>query len=169
MLWAILAFVGAVLDAGYYALAKRFLASVADEVLAAGAFLATSALLLLISFAKGVPEISPALIQPVLITGTINIIAAALVFFTLRRTDLSLAVPIITFTLVFLMGSSYLVLGEVPTVARDGRNPPHRLRGILHPGVSGQVRALVSLGRGTLEGNRDHARGGLPLQPLPPL
>ncbi|MGA2933805.1 MAG: DMT family transporter [Methanomicrobiales archaeon] len=117
MLWAILAFVGAALDAGYYALAKRFLPSVANEVLAAGAFLATSALLFLISFAKGVPEISPALVQPVLVTGTINIIAAALVFITLRRTDLSLSVPLITFTLVFLMGTSYLVLGEIPTAA----------------------------------------------------
>ncbi len=117
MLWAILAFSGAVLDAGYYALAKRFLASVKDEVLAAGAFLATSALLLLISFARGFPEVSPALFQPVVITGTINIIAAALVFYTLRRADLSLAVPIITFTLVFLMGTSFVVLGEVPTAA----------------------------------------------------
>ena len=117
MLWAISAFGGAVLDAGYYALAKRFLASVADEVLAAGAFLATSVLLLLISFTKGIPPVSPALIQPVVITGTLNIIAAALVFYTLRRTDLSLAIPIITFTLVFLAGTSYLVLGEVPTAA----------------------------------------------------
>lgn len=117
MLWAIFAFGGAVLDAGYYALAKRFLASVADEVLAAGAFLATSVLLLLISFVRGIPEISPVLIRPVFVTGTINIIAAALVFLTLRRTDLSLAVPIITFTLVFLAGTSYLVLGEVPTAA----------------------------------------------------
>jgi drug/metabolite transporter (DMT)-like permease len=117
MLWAILAFGGAVLDAGYYALAKRFLASVADEVLAAGAFLATGALLLLISLARGIPDVTTSLIQPVLITGTINIIAASLVFSTLRRTDLSLAVPIITFTLVFLAGTSYLVLGEVPTAA----------------------------------------------------
>jgi drug/metabolite transporter (DMT)-like permease len=117
MLWAIFAFGGAVLDAGYYALAKRFLASIADEVLAAGAFLATSALLFLVSLARGAPAISPALIQPVLITGTINIIAAALVFLALRKTDLSLAVPLITFTLVFLAGTSFLVLGEVPTVA----------------------------------------------------
>jgi drug/metabolite transporter (DMT)-like permease len=115
MLWAILAFGGAVLDAGYYALAKRFLASVADEVLAAGVFLASSILLLLISLARGIPEVTPALVQPVIITGTINIIAAALVFITLRRTDLSLAVPIITFTLVFLAVTSYLVLGEIPT------------------------------------------------------
>ena len=117
MLWAISAFGGAILDAGYYALAKRFLASVTDDVLAAGAFLGTSALLLLISFAKGIPPVSSALIQPVIITGTFNIVAAALVFYTLRRTDLSLAIPIITFTLVFLAGTSYLVLGEVPTAS----------------------------------------------------
>ncbi|MDD1666704.1 MAG: DMT family transporter, partial [Methanomicrobiales archaeon] len=117
MLWAGLALLGAVLDAGYYALAKRFLASVEDEVLAAGGFLAASALLFLVSFARGIPVVSSTLLLPVAITGTINIIAALLVFRALRRTDLSLAVPMITFTLVFLMGSSYLVLGELPTAA----------------------------------------------------
>jgi len=117
MLWAILASAGAVLDAGYYALAKRFLEPLPDEVLASAAFLANAVLLLCISLIRGIPEVSPSLIQPVLVTGTLNIIAAALVFFTLRRTDLSLAVPIITFTLVFLAGTSYLVLGEVPTTA----------------------------------------------------
>ena len=117
MLWAVLALMGAVLDAGYYTLAKKSLASVENEVLAAGAFLTASVLLLLISLARGIPEVTTSLIPPVLITGTINIIAAYLVFFTLRRTDLSLAVPIITFTLVFLAGTSYLVLGEVPTTA----------------------------------------------------
>ena len=117
MLWAISAFAGAVLDAGYYALAKRFLASVTDDVLAAGAFLGTALFLLLIALARGIPEVTTDLIQPVLITGTFNIIATVLVFSTLRRTDLSLAVPLITFTLVFLAGTSYLVLGEVPTAA----------------------------------------------------
>ena len=117
MLWAALALLGAVLDAGYYALVKQFLPSLEDEVLAAGTFLATGALLLLISFVRGIPEVSPALLQPVAVTGTINIIAALLVFYALRRTDLSLAVPLITFTLVFLMGSSYVILGEVPTPA----------------------------------------------------
>jgi len=117
MLWAALALFGAVLDSGYYALAKRSLASLPDEVLAAGAFLAASGLLFLVSFAEGVPPVSPTLMQPVLVTGTINIISAGLVFFALRRTDLSLAVPVITFTLVFLAGTSFIVLGEVPTVA----------------------------------------------------
>jgi uncharacterized membrane protein len=115
MLWAALALLGAALDAGYYALAKRALASLENEVLAAGAFLATSALLFLASSARGVPEVSPSLLPAVLATGTINIIAAYLAFSALRRTDLSLTVPLITFTLVFLAGTSYLVLGELPT------------------------------------------------------
>jgi len=117
MLWAIFALLGAVLDASYYALAKRFLASLEDEVFAAGAFLATSVLLFLVSLGKGVPQVTPALVWPVLATGTLNIVAALLVFYALRRIDLSLAVPIITFTLVFLAGTSVLILGEVPTPA----------------------------------------------------
>jgi drug/metabolite transporter (DMT)-like permease len=64
-----------------------------------------------------VPVPGPSLLPSALVTGTINIAAALLVFHALRRTDLSLAVPVITFTLVFLMGTSFLVLGEVPTAA----------------------------------------------------
>jgi drug/metabolite transporter (DMT)-like permease len=117
MLWAALTLFAAILDAGYYALVKQFLPSLSDEVLAAATFLSASALLLGISLVNGIPPVSPVLLPSVLITGTVNIIAALLVFSALRRTDLSLAVPLITFTLVFLMGTSWLVLGEVPTAA----------------------------------------------------
>ena len=117
MLWVVLALLGAILDAGYYALVKQFLPSLEDEVLAAGTFLSGSAILLVISLSRGIPPLAPALLPSVITTGTLNIIAALLVFYALRRADLSLAVPIITFTLVFLMGTSYVVLGEVPTAA----------------------------------------------------
>lgn len=117
MIWAILAFLGAILDAGYYAVVKRFLGSLADEVMAAGTFISAGAILLAISLAAGIPGAGPGLLPAAVTTGTINIIAALLVYRSLRRTDLSLAVPVITFTLVFLMGTSFLLLGEVPTAA----------------------------------------------------
>jgi len=117
MLWAALALLGAVLDAAYYALVKRYLPSLAGEALAAGTFLAGGAILLLVSLARGIPPAGPALYPSVIATGTLNIIAALLVFYALARSDLSLAVPIITFTLVFLLGTSYLLLGELPTAA----------------------------------------------------
>jgi drug/metabolite transporter (DMT)-like permease len=117
MLWAALAVFAAILDAGYYALLKQFLPSLSDEVLAAATFLSAGAMLLLVSLAVGIPPLGPALLPSVFATGTLNIIAALLVFYALRRTDLSLAVPVITFTLVFLMGTSYLLLGELPTLA----------------------------------------------------
>jgi drug/metabolite transporter (DMT)-like permease len=117
MIWAIFALLGAFLDAGYYALVKRSLASLEDEVIAAGTFLSSSAILLALSLVKGIPPLGPSLVPSVIATGTLNVIAAFLVYDALRRTDLSLAVPVITFTLVFLMGTSFLLLGEVPTAA----------------------------------------------------
>ena len=117
MLWAAFALLAAFLDAGYYAIVKQFLPSLEDEVLAAATFLSASAIMLLVSLLHGIPPLSPALLPSVITTGTLNIAAALLVFYALRRTDLSLAVPLITFTLVFLMGTSFLVLGEVPTAA----------------------------------------------------
>jgi drug/metabolite transporter (DMT)-like permease len=117
MLWAAFALLGAILDAGYYALVKRFLASLEDEVIAAGTFLSTAAILLALSLARGIPPVGPNLLPAAIATGVINIAAAFLVYSALRRTDLSLAVPVITFTLVFLMGTSFLFLGEAPGTA----------------------------------------------------
>jgi drug/metabolite transporter (DMT)-like permease len=117
MLWAVFALLGAILDAGYYGLVKRFLSSLADEVIAAATFLSCAMILLAVSLARGIPPLGPGLLPAVLATGILNIVAAILVYYALRRTDLSLAVPLITFTLVFLMGTSFLVLGELPTAA----------------------------------------------------
>mgnify|MGYP006266442441 CR=1 FL=1 len=60
MLWAALAVLAAILDAGYYAIVKQFLPSLAEEVLAAATFLSAAAILLLVSVAKGIPPPAPA-------------------------------------------------------------------------------------------------------------
>jgi drug/metabolite transporter (DMT)-like permease len=52
----------------------------------------------------------------VLATGTVNIAASILTYQALKTTDLSLAVPMKAFTLVFLIGTSFLLLGELPTM-----------------------------------------------------
>ncbi len=117
MIWAFYALVGAVADAGYYALVKRSLAAIDPFVLAAGTFLSTSVLLLCVSLARGLPQTGPGLLPAVLVTGTLNIAASILTFRALQTTDLSLAVPMKAFTLVFLIGTSFFLLGELPTLA----------------------------------------------------
>jgi drug/metabolite transporter (DMT)-like permease len=116
VIWALFALAGAVADAGYYAIVKRSLARTDPFVLATGSFLATSGLLLAISLLRGLPEAGPGLLPAMLVTGTLNIVASILTYQALKTTDLSLAVPMKAFTLVFLIGTSFLLLGELPTM-----------------------------------------------------
>ncbi|MDD1652387.1 MAG: DMT family transporter [Methanomicrobiales archaeon] len=116
MVWALFALAGAIADAGYYALVKHALGRTDPYALAAGTFLATSAILLGVSLFHGIPAVGPGLLSAILVTGTLNIVASLLTFRALQLTDLSLAVPMKAFTLVFLIGTSFLFLGELPTM-----------------------------------------------------
>ncbi len=141
MAWLFLAILGAFFDASYYAFVKRHLRDVNPHVLASGIFLSAFLILLIISLIHGIPRTGPAFYDSVLITGTLNVIAASLYFQALRSTDLSLSIPMISFTPAFLIMTSFVVLGEAPSA-----------------GGSAGI-ALIVVGSYVLNTSRD--RGGL--------
>ena len=116
MLWVLLALTGAVTNAGYYVATKKMLQSINPHVLAAGSFLTTALFLLLISSRYGIPVIGDRFLFAVIITASLNIIATILTYRALATTDISLAIPMISFTPVFLIGTSFLLLHELPTI-----------------------------------------------------
>jgi len=116
MLWVLLALTGAVTNAGYYVTTKKMLQSINPHVLAAGSFLTTALFLLLVSSHSGIPVIGDRFLFAVSITASLNIIATLLTYRALATTDISLAVPMISFTPVFLIGTSFLLLHELPTI-----------------------------------------------------
>jgi len=116
MLWVLLALTGAVTNAGYYVATKKMLQSINPHVLAAGSFLTTALFLLLISSRYGIPVIGDRFFFAVVITASLNIIATILTYRALATTDISLAIPMISFTPVFLIGTSFLLLHELPTM-----------------------------------------------------
>ena len=116
MVWFIFAILGALLSATYYASTKRLLRDINQYVLATGAFLSCFLILFLTSIIKGLPEIGPAFYVSVLITVMINIIGVILCYKALKITDLSLAMPMIAFTPLFLILTSFIFLKEAPTV-----------------------------------------------------
>jgi len=116
MIWFIFAILGAFFDATYYALIKKILQNINQYVLSAGVFLTSSIILFIISIFRGFPEIGSAFYSSVLATGVLNVIAAVLYFKALKITDLSLAIPMISFTPVFLILTSFLLLKELPTM-----------------------------------------------------
>lgn len=116
MAWFVFALLGAFFDASYYALIKKNLQDINQYVLSAGIFFASSVILFIISILKGIPEIGSSFYSSVFATGVLNVIAAALCFKALKITDLSLALPMISFTPVFLILTSFLLLKELPTI-----------------------------------------------------
>ncbi|NIM19200.1 MAG: EamA family transporter [Candidatus Latescibacteria bacterium] len=115
MSWLLLAILGAFFDASYYAFIKRFLEDVDRFILASGTFLNASLFLFLLAYLNGIPATGPAFYDSVLITGSLNVLAALLYFEALKQTDLSLSIPMISFTPVFLILTSFLVLREIPS------------------------------------------------------
>lgn len=116
MFWALLSGIGACADAGYYIVNKKFLRSVDPDLLAASGFLFTSLFLLSISFCRGIPPLGPDFAMAVTAAVTINIIGTTLAFRALKSTDISLAVPMLSFTPLFLIVTAAVMLHEFPSV-----------------------------------------------------
>jgi|WetSurMetagenome_2_1015567.scaffolds.fasta_scaffold32582_4 drug/metabolite transporter (DMT)-like permease len=117
MFWALLSGIGACCDAAYYIVNKKFLQKqVTPDLLAAAGFLVASLLLLAIAFFRGIPQLGPDFLPAVVSTCAINVLGTTLAFRALKSTDLSLAVPMLSFTPLFLLVTAALMLGEIPSV-----------------------------------------------------
>jgi uncharacterized membrane protein len=117
MLWVILALIGAISNSAYYIIIKNHIADLDPRILTALGMLISGILLLMISAARGFPVIGPEYYSAVIISGILNIVGLGLIFLALESSDLSLSMPMLSFTPVFLIGTSYLLLHEVPSAA----------------------------------------------------
>nr|WP_320161188.1 DMT family transporter [uncultured Methanoregula sp.] len=117
MFWGLLSAIAACSNAGYYIANKKFLKTIDPDILAAAGFLGGCVFILPLSFTMGIPALGPLFFPAVLVTTVLNIIATLLTFRALQSTDISLAIPMISFTPIFLVGTSALILHEVPSAA----------------------------------------------------
>ncbi|MCQ1538107.1 EamA family transporter [Methanocalculus taiwanensis] len=117
MFWFLFALGGAVSQAAYAGMVKRLLTEKQIYPLAGYSFLSASFFLFAIVLFVGIPVTGAGLAPAVLGTVFINIIATILLYRALTRSDLSLCVPMLAFTPVFLLVTSFLILGEVPQPA----------------------------------------------------
>ena len=116
MLWYVLSFIGAIADAGYYISVKKFLQTSDPFSLAAGGYTCTGTVLLLMSWIMGFPDIGQDFYGSLFASSVLGIGAILLTFAALRSTDISLAVPMISFTPLFLIVTAFVILHEVPTM-----------------------------------------------------
>jgi drug/metabolite transporter (DMT)-like permease len=117
MLWILLALLGAVTNASYFIIIKRYITTLDPKVLTGVGFTCGGLLLLAFSAIRGFPVIGQDFYSAVAITAILNIISLSLIFEALSSSDLSLSVPMLSFTPVILIGTSYLLLNEIPSVS----------------------------------------------------
>jgi drug/metabolite transporter (DMT)-like permease len=116
MFWALLSGIGACADAAYYILNKKFLQSVEPDLLAASGFLFASVFLLLLAVFRGIPALGHDFLMAVAAACAINVVGTTLAFRALKSTDISLAVPMLSFTPLFLLVTAALMLHEIPSL-----------------------------------------------------
>ncbi|MFZ2192828.1 MAG: DMT family transporter [Candidatus Moraniibacteriota bacterium] len=114
-MWFSLAIFSAFLTASQSALTKSFLKKIDKYVLASGIFLSATVFLLALVLIQGIPEIKSGFYYFLAGTVALNFIATVLYLSALEIIDLSIADPIISFTPVFLILTSFIMLRELPT------------------------------------------------------
>ena len=115
MLWIFLALLGAVANAAYFIIIKKYIPALDPGILTGIGFTLGGILLFTLSAFRGFPAIGPEFLPAVAITVVLNICGLSLIFRALSSSDLSLSVPMLSFTPVFLIGTSYVILHEVPS------------------------------------------------------
>lgn len=116
MIWSLFALTGAVAQAAYSTGVKVLLPRISQYFIAGCSFLVASCVLGILSSLAGVPELSSGFLSAVAVTVAINILATILSYQALSTSDLSLCLPMLAFTPVFLVLTSFVILGEVPSV-----------------------------------------------------
>ena len=117
MLWILLALLGAVTNAGYFIIIKRYIATVDPKILTGIGFTCGGLLLFTVAAIRGFPVLGQDFFSAVAVTAILNIISLSLIFSALSSSDLSLSIPMLSFTPIILIGTSYLLLNEVPSGA----------------------------------------------------
>jgi len=117
MFWFPLALLGAISQATYSFSVKVLLRWIPPFFLAGYSFLTASLVLFSLILASGIPPLGPGLVPAVAATVIINTVATILFYRALSTTDLSLCVPMLAFTPLFLILTSFIILGEIPSPA----------------------------------------------------
>ena len=109
MEWFLYAIIGAFLTALHFAIIKKYVKDMDQFLTAAGIFFFAFIILFIISYFKGFPAIQKEFYTGLIITGCLNVVANSINFWVLKHHDLSATIPMISFTPVFLIFTSYLI------------------------------------------------------------
>ncbi len=114
--WLFYALATPILEAGKDLTAKYSLKQVDEYVITWCAVTIASIILLPIAIYQGIPTLDTTFWKVIAINGILNTIATVLYMRTIKDSDISLSVPFISFTPVFLLLFSPLILYEYPGI-----------------------------------------------------
>ncbi len=114
MKWLILAFLTPFFTSLQDVINKKIAQKIDVSVVAWGWTFFSLPILLIFLIWEGIPSLGPLFWPAVFISGFLLTIATLLYIKAIKVSDLSLAVPMLAFTPLFLLITSFLILGEVP-------------------------------------------------------
>lgn len=114
MLWFISAMLAALGECLYYISIKKIGVGKSLSQIAPAVFLSSAGVLLLASLLQGIPPLQPNFWYYLVTAAIINIAAVALYFRAFQLEDISLTLPLISFTPIFLLLTSFIFLQEFP-------------------------------------------------------
>ena len=86
------------------------------QVILYSKYLFVSLFALLLILFTGIPEIKPAFCYSIIIASVIDVIAAWCFLNAIASTQLAKTFPLVAFTPIFLLGTSFFILGELPSI-----------------------------------------------------
>ncbi len=114
-MWLILALAVGFLNAVYAALAKKLVSNFSPFLTGFFAFLFALPVLLVALSCSGWAELAPFFWEITLAGAVLNVSATALLFYAFKVADLSLTVPFLSFTPLFMLVTSRVMVGETLT------------------------------------------------------
>jgi drug/metabolite transporter (DMT)-like permease len=117
MLWLVPAASAALFDALKDVVSKRSLRSISPYVVAVAFRLFGLPLLACLLLLAGVPSVQPQFWLALVVSGSLNVVSLVLYMKAIQHSDLSLTVPMVAFTPLFLLITSPLINGEMPSHA----------------------------------------------------
>lgn len=114
MPWFLFALLAAVFESIYYIYIKKVSAGRSISQIAPIVFLSSAGVLFIASLLTGAPPLQPNFWPYLVAAAIVNVAAVALYFRAFQLEDISLTLPLISFTPIFLLLTSYLFLQEFP-------------------------------------------------------
>jgi drug/metabolite transporter (DMT)-like permease len=116
MLWLLLALASALFTAARNVFFRKLSFTNSQEVVLFSTFFFTSICSLVMLTIIEIPQPEPAFYYSIFTAAFIDVFASALFIVAISKAELGSTFPLIAISPIFLIGTSYLILGEIPTI-----------------------------------------------------